>query len=266
MLVNFISVLTLAIEHYEQPVELTKMTHISNVIFTTLFAVEMSIKLLTLEWEYFSDRNNLFDFVIVFTGLWDIMKNTDSKLSVLRTFCLLKFVRLVQFFPYMKRQLTVLRRTIEGAAPLFRLLFFGIFIFSLIGMHLFGCKFKFKTPNGEIIPDRKNFNSLLWAMILTLENWNLVLYNTMAKTSPWAALYFVAVIIFGKYVLLNVLVGIVVDNFQAKVRMSASVLSKSYMFYNLLTNTNITPPNTCDMFPVVLASLRFLRRQLFVGF
>ncbi|XP_026208694.1 voltage-dependent T-type calcium channel subunit alpha-1I-like [Anabas testudineus] len=83
-------------------------------------------------------------------------------------------------------------------------------------MHLFGCKFEFKTPNGEIIPHRKNFNSLLWAMILTLENWNLVLYNTMAKTSPWAALYFVAVIIFGKYVFLNVLVGIVVDNFQAK--------------------------------------------------
>ncbi|XP_026208692.1 voltage-dependent T-type calcium channel subunit alpha-1I-like [Anabas testudineus] len=128
MLVNFISVLTLAIEHYQQPVELTKMIHISNVIFTTLFAVEMSIKLLTLEWEYFSDRNNLFDFVIVFTGLWDIMKNTDSKLSVLRTFRLLRFVRLVHFFPYMKRQLTVLRRTIEGAAPLFRLLFFGIFI------------------------------------------------------------------------------------------------------------------------------------------
>lgn len=72
----------------------------------------------------------------------------------------------------------------------------------------------------------KPFLNLLF-QILTQEDWNLVLYNAMATTSPWAAVYFVAVIIFGKNVLLNVLVGIVVDNFQAKVRTSASVFSKS---------------------------------------
>lgn len=46
----------------------------------------------------------------------------------------------------------------------------------------------------------------------------------MAATSPWSALYFVALIIFGKHVLLNVLVGIVVKSYQAKVGISALVL------------------------------------------
>lgn len=66
--------------------------------------------------------------------------------------------------------------------------------------------------------------------ILTLENWNLVLYNAMAATSPWAALYFVAVIVFGKHVLLNILVGIVVQSFQDDVSTSVLIFSKSLMF------------------------------------
>ncbi|XP_010836639.1 PREDICTED: voltage-dependent T-type calcium channel subunit alpha-1H-like, partial [Bison bison bison] len=83
----------------------------------------------------------------------------------------------------------------------------------ILGMHLFGCKFSLKTDTGDTIPDRKNFDSLLWAIvtvfqILTQEDWNVVLYNGMASTSSWAALYFVALMTFGNYVLFNLLVAI----------------------------------------------------------
>lgn len=54
--------------------------------------------------------------------------------------------------------------------------------------------------------------------ILTQEDWNVVLYNGMASTSPWAALYFVALMTFGNYVLFNLLVAILVEGFQAEVR------------------------------------------------
>lgn len=46
----------------------------------------------------------------------------------------------------------------------------------------------------------------------------MVLYNGMASTSPWAALYFVALMTFGNYVLFNLLVAILVEGFQAEVR------------------------------------------------
>lgn len=36
----------------------------------------------------------------------------------------------------------------------------------------------------------------------------------MARTSPWAALYFVALMTFGNYVLFNLLVAILVEGFQ----------------------------------------------------
>ncbi|KAB0393836.1 hypothetical protein E2I00_019912, partial [Balaenoptera physalus] len=92
---------------------------------------------------------------------------------------------------------------------------------GILGMHIFGCKFSLRTDTGDTVPDRKNFDSLLWAIvtvfqILTQEDWNVVLYNGMASTSPWASLYFVALMTFGNYVLFNLLVAILVEGFQAE--------------------------------------------------
>ena len=46
----------------------------------------------------------------------------------------------------------------------------------------------------------------------------MVLFNGMEKTSHWAALYFVALMTFGNYVLFNLLVAILVEGFSAEVR------------------------------------------------
>lgn len=43
-----------------------------------------------------------------------------------------------------------------------------------------------------------------------------MLSNGMAKTSHWAALYFVALMTFGNYVLFNLLVAILVEGFSSE--------------------------------------------------
>ncbi|KAK5598634.1 hypothetical protein CRENBAI_006774 [Crenichthys baileyi] len=222
MVAIFLNILTMAVEHHNQPQVMTKVLQIVNIIFTALFVLEMMLKLIALGWTYFLDQSNIFDFAIVIISLWELGANSDSRLSVIRAFRALRFGRLVHFLPYLQRQLQVLKRTIEEAAMLCWLLFFGIFLFSILGMHLFGCKnpgADFNLESFDMIDKRKNFDTLLWSMItvfevLTQEDWNYVLYITMASSSAWAAIYFVAVIILGKNVVLNILVGIVVDNFQ----------------------------------------------------
>ncbi len=52
---------------------------------------------------------------------------------------------------------------------------------------------------------------------MTQEDWNEVLYNGMEKTSAWAALYFIALMTFGNYVLFNLLVAILVEGFSTEV-------------------------------------------------
>ncbi|XP_043997145.1 voltage-dependent T-type calcium channel subunit alpha-1H-like [Gambusia affinis] len=219
-----LNILTMAIEHHNQPELMTMALQMSNYVFTAVFAVEMVLKLMALGSDYFTDWSNNFDCLIVIISLWELQADTDSRLSVLRAFRALRFGRLVHFLPYLYRQLMVLKRTIEEAAMLCWLLFFIVFLFSVVGMHIFGCVIKgdagdYGSRNFDKIDSRKNFDNLLWAMVtvfqvLTLEDWNFVLYNCMASVSPWSAIFFVGMIIVGKNVILNILVGIVVENFQ----------------------------------------------------
>ncbi|KAK1805167.1 hypothetical protein P4O66_019527, partial [Electrophorus voltai] len=237
MIAILINTLSMGIEYHEQihspdyvlqfdcscePDVLTDILEISNIVFTSMFVLEMIFKLLAFGiFGYIKNPYNIFDGIIVVISVWEIIGQADGGLSVLRTFRLLRVLKLVRFLPALRRQLVVLMKTMDNVATFCMLLMLFIFTFSILGMHLFGCKFSLKMENGDTIPDRKNFDSLLWAIvtvfqILTQEDWNMVLYNGMASTSPLAALYFVALMTFGNYVLFNLLVAILVEGFQAE--------------------------------------------------
>ena len=93
-----------------------------------------------------------------------------SGISVLRTFRLLRILKLVRFLPNLRRQLVVMLRTMDNVAVFFGLLMLFIFIFSILGMNLFGCKFCDYNEDGEkVFCDRKNFDSLLWATVTVFQ-------------------------------------------------------------------------------------------------
>ncbi|XP_042591546.1 voltage-dependent T-type calcium channel subunit alpha-1G-like isoform X10 [Cyprinus carpio] len=221
MIAILINTLSMGIEYHEQPDELTNALEISNIVFTSLFALEMLLKLLVYgPFGYIKNPYNIFDGIIVVISVWEIVGQQGGGLSVLRTFRLMRVLKLVRFMPALQRQLVVLMKTMDNVATFCMLLMLFIFIFSILGMHLFGCKFG-SERDGDTLPDRKNFDSLLWAIvtvfqILTQEDWNKVLYNGMASTSPVAALYFIALMTFGNYVLFNLLVAILVEGFQTE--------------------------------------------------
>ncbi|KAI3353471.1 hypothetical protein L3Q82_019996 [Scortum barcoo] len=222
MIAILINTISMGIEHHEQPEELTNVLEICNIVFTSMFSLEMILKLTAFgSFNYLRNPYNVFDGIIVIISVCEIIGQSDGGLSVLRTFRLLRVLKLVRFMPALRRQLVVLMKTMDNVATFCMLLMLFIFIFSILGMHIFGCKFSLKTETGDTVPDRKNFDSLLWAIvtvfqILTQEDWNVVLYNGMAATSPLAALYFVALMTFGNYVLFNLLVAILVEGFQAE--------------------------------------------------
>ncbi|XP_028331534.1 voltage-dependent T-type calcium channel subunit alpha-1G isoform X4 [Gouania willdenowi] len=221
MIAILINTMSMGIEYHEQPEELTNALEISNIVFTSLFSLEMLLKVLVYgPFGYIKNPYNIFDGIIVVISVWEIVGQQGGGLSVLRTFRLMRVLKLVRFMPALQRQLVVLMKTMDNVATFCMLLMLFIFIFSILGMHLFGCKFG-SERDGDTLPDRKNFDSLLWAIvtvfqILTQEDWNKVLYNGMASTSPVAALYFIALMTFGNYVLFNLLVAILVEGFQTE--------------------------------------------------
>jgi len=44
-----------------------------------------------------------------------------------------------------------------------------LFFFSILGMNLFGCRFCEIQDDGTKICDRKNFDSLLWAIVTVFQ-------------------------------------------------------------------------------------------------
>uniref|UniRef100_A0A8B9WT91 Voltage-dependent T-type calcium channel subunit alpha n=1 Tax=Bos mutus grunniens TaxID=30521 RepID=A0A8B9WT91_BOSMU len=252
MMAILVNTVSMGIEHHQQPEELTNILEICNVVFTSMFALEMLLKLAAFGlFDYLRNPYNIFDSIIVIISIWEIVGQADGGLSVLRTFRLLRVLKLVRFMPALRRQLVVLMKTMDNVATFCMLLMLFIFIFSILGMHIFGCKFSLRTDTGDTVPDRKNFDSLLWAIvtvfqILTQEDWNVVLYNGMASTSPWASLYFVALMTFGNYVLFNLLVAILVEGFQAEVTVALVEEAPLWSLYETLCPIPMTPNGHLD--------------------
>lgn len=101
-----INTVSMGIEYHGQPQSLTNALEYSNLVFTLLFAIEMVLKIigdgcLT----YIKNVYNLFDGVIAIMSVIELQGNKNSGLSVLRTFRLLRVLKLVRFMPTLRRQL-----------------------------------------------------------------------------------------------------------------------------------------------------------------
>ena len=95
------------------------------------------------------------------------------------------------------------------------LMFLFIYIFSLLGISMFGNQFNFD----DIVP-RGNFDEFASAFItvfqvLTMENWQTVLYDSMrSKVAKFlVASYYIAWIFVGNFILLNLFLAILLDSF-----------------------------------------------------
>ena len=99
-------------------------------------------------------------------------------------------------------------------------MFIGVMIFALLGMALFGGKLD--NPDGD---PRMNFNNFAFAIattfqIMTMENWQTVLYDMLrgdlfeGQQSPYpVCIYLIAWIFIGNFILLNLFLAILIDAF-----------------------------------------------------
>lgn len=65
MIVILLNMLTMAMEHYDQPEDLTISLGIVNQVFIGIFTVECCMKIIALRHYYFKQPWNVFDFIVV---------------------------------------------------------------------------------------------------------------------------------------------------------------------------------------------------------
>ena len=115
------------------------------------------------------------------------------------------------------------------------LLFVFVFIYALMGIQIYQGKFDFGPD--ERIP-RGNFEEFGIAFVtvfqvLTMENWQEVLYTAMRSargsviTKTLTAIYFVSWIFIGNFILLNLFLAILIDSFSSEETESVNDIEQS---------------------------------------
>lgn len=166
MICIVLNTIIMGTEHHNQPSALRTVQEVANYLFGAVFAVEMGLKLIALGCqEYWMSRMNAFDGTIVLISLLELALSGDGAFSVFRAFRVLRVFKLVKFMPGIQRQLTVLVESISGMGNFLIILSLFIFIYAVFGMYIFGNKFDANNDGALTDDERKNFDTLLWALV-----------------------------------------------------------------------------------------------------
>lgn len=229
--------IVLATQHHNQPAWLGTTQDVVNVFFTFFFLGEILIKLthqgLRAFWQ---DAWNAFDFVVVLASIVELIvllcllaTATSSEVSVLRTVRLLRLLRFMNIIPGLQKQVEVLVHSMQSVLSLFLLTTIFMFIAAVLGMYSFGGK----------LTARSHYDTIGDAMLtvftlVTLEDFPPLMYESVQVTNGSAAVYYIAIMIIGTYVLGNLLVAILLQGFDEREKQEAAAVQVALRQNNAL--------------------------------
>jgi hypothetical protein len=206
-----------------------------NLVFTTIFLLECILKLFAYGRTFFRNAWNNFDFIVVFSSLLDIVIGLmdAGDLSFLRigpqigrVMRVLRVSRVIRLIGKNKG-LSALIDTIIFSLPslmnVLGLLFLILFMFAILGSFFFR-----NIRKGAIIGPEMNFknfgNSMLMVFRMTTgEDWNNIMFDCMRTEddcemsgtcgTPYAAAYYVLFILISTYIMLNLFVLVILQQF-----------------------------------------------------
>ena len=219
-----------------------------EIMFTILFTFEMSAKLAGLGWyEYRESLSNSFDGCVTLLSLAVLIfslasagaTNSHGMIRYVLALRLGRFCRLLGSIPQVAVVAATFFRMVPAAAKLFKVLFVTMFVFSTVGVQLFGGLIN-KGPQylalsqsdfGHANYWANNFNDLgsgfvVCFELLVVNNWFIITEGfTHVAYMPLVRLFFVAVYIFGVLVCLNIVIAFAIESFDAVKEANAALLA-----------------------------------------
>ena len=233
-LIVLANIVTLSLNRYGMPVSQEKILSLMNYSFTIIFTIEMGLKIVGLGLtQYLRDKMNYFDSVITLLSLIELVfiSKDGSAISAfrgVRVFRLIRVVRIVRLFRYLKSMahiFQVISKSISKFIYLALFLLLLIVIYSLLGMRIFANSFDSSISRSNF--DTFNSAFITIFQIMTLENWQNVMYAAMnSSAGPASCLYLVSWIFIGNYVVLNLFLAILLDAFSETEDDSISVITE----------------------------------------
>jgi voltage-gated sodium channel len=177
-----------------------------NDLCFVVFVVELTLRIGAYgrrPWLFFRDGWNVFDFVVIAVAFVPGIRQSSTLLRLAR---LARVVRIVRLFPDLRVLLAGVWRSVP---PLFAIgLATGmlLFVYGMIGWTLFA---------DELPADWGNIGRAMLTLfvMLTLENFPTYMDAGM-EVHPWSWVYFVSFILIAAFVVINVLIGIVLNSME----------------------------------------------------
>ncbi|XP_020894868.2 voltage-dependent L-type calcium channel subunit alpha-1D, partial [Exaiptasia diaphana] len=226
-------------QYFNEPKLYTRVLDGFNIGFTSVFLLECILKLFAFKPKnYFLDRWNLFDFVVVIGSVVDITMNEVSSeqmfaFGFFRLFRALRLVKLLNQGSGIKTLLWTFLKSFQALPYVGLLIIMTFFIYAVVGMQMFG---RIAVDDDTQINRNNNFQTFPQSLMVlfrsaTGENWQLIMLACSnspdvkcdAKAypkeddglcgSPFAFFYFVSFVIICSFLIINLFVAVIMDNF-----------------------------------------------------
>uniref|UniRef100_A0A8C1LD54 Voltage-dependent L-type calcium channel subunit alpha n=1 Tax=Cyprinus carpio TaxID=7962 RepID=A0A8C1LD54_CYPCA len=242
-----LNTICLAMQHHGQSQSFSKAMNILNMLFTGLFTVEMILKLIAFKPRvrpacfigYFSDPWNVFDFLIVIGSIIDVIlseinvnvNNARISITFFRLFRVMRLVKLLSRGEGIRTLLWTFIKSFQALPYVALLIVMLFFIYAVIGMQMFG---KIALRDQSQINRNNNFQTFPQAVLLlfrcaTGEAWQEIMlacspnrpcekgsevgHSSEVCGSHFAIIYFVSFYMLCAFLIINLFVAVIMDNF-----------------------------------------------------
>uniref|UniRef100_A0A8D2J6P1 Voltage-dependent R-type calcium channel subunit alpha n=1 Tax=Varanus komodoensis TaxID=61221 RepID=A0A8D2J6P1_VARKO len=252
-----LNTVVLMMKYYSAPYTYELALKYLNIAFTMVFSLECVLKIIAFGFlNYFRDTWNIFDFITVIGSITEIIL-TDSKLvntssfnmSFLKLFRAARLIKLLRQGYTIRILLWTFVQSFKALPYVCLLIAMLFFIYAIIGMQVFG---NIRLEEDSHINRHNNFRSFLGSLMLlfrsaTGEAWQEIMLSCLegkgcerdtTATSgqnvnercgtDLAYVYFVSFIFFCSFLMLNLFVAVIMDNFEYLTR-DSSILGPHHL-------------------------------------
>jgi voltage-gated sodium channel len=177
-----------------------------NAACVGVFIVELGFRFASYwprPWLFFRNGWNIFDFIVIGIAFVPGVAENSTLLRLVR---LLRVVRLVRVLPDLRVLLLGVWRSVPPLASIAAVTAMILFVYGMVGWVLFADELPEQWGNiGRAM--------LTLFVMLTLEDFPVYMADAM-EIYPWAWIYFVSFTLVAAFIVLNVLIGIVLNSME----------------------------------------------------
>jgi voltage-gated sodium channel len=199
-----VNAIVLGLQTYDGVVERWgDLLDVLNALCLGVFVVELAVRVASYwprPWRFFRSGWNVFDFVVIGAAFVPGIRQNSTLLRLVR---LLRVVRIVRVLPDLRVLLLGVWRSVLPLASIAAVTAMLLFVYGMVGWIWFGDELPEQWGDiGQAM--------LTLFVMLTLENFP-VYMDEAREVEPWAWIYFVSFILIAAFIVLNVLIGIVLN-------------------------------------------------------